>query len=423
MSHSSGAAMAGIGFSFMAGSRFGNQGEALLLKHSFLKGTTSRSDIRIARDIENSGAAVGVKVGREQMMISMMGDPDKLFSLGCDSLAESIMSLKTVDWNVLEIKTNYVAKELQSLPADKLITDQLHAAAFGQESSLGRPLYTSSSGNINGTALDAYLSGSLAAPGSLKFIGAGIPHEQLVTKAKILFGSIDISDHRTKSPSPYIGGQTSLKVDIPMTHVAVAIPGAAYGSEDYAASLVLKELLGVGSFNFNYLEAGLIGIMGVTYPSRAEDMAVSFAKSLTASYSEEEIKAAKTAVKTNMLLDLEDAQKCISLLASTADLTQDLDSIENVTAASVEAFKSRSPPSMVSSFLHSTQTLKTLMRPSTLLSRLLLALPRQYYLLTRISSAFSKSRSQFNSDGTKTAIGYGHILDCSCEYRGENILM
>ena len=102
----------------------------------------------------------------------------------------------------------------------------------------------------------------------------------------------------------------------------------------------------------------------------------------------------------NMLLDLEDPQKCISLLASTADLTQDFNSVENVTASSIEAFKSRSPPSMVSSSLHSTQTLKTLMRPSTYLSRLLLALPRQYYLLTRISSAFFKRRSQFNSDGT-----------------------
>lgn len=53
---------AAVGVAVGAGSRIGAVGDALLLKHLTFQGTTARSDIKLARDLEAIGVSVTSQV-------------------------------------------------------------------------------------------------------------------------------------------------------------------------------------------------------------------------------------------------------------------------------------------------------------------------------------------------------------------------
>ena len=347
ISKATGAASAAVGVSVMAGSRFGSEGQGLLLKHMAFKGTTSRSDIRLARDLEEAGVSVSSAVGRERFVLSASGEPGPVLSTGATAVADTLLSLKTVDWNVAEVKNEFVAKQLASVTPEQILEDKIHAAAFGEESALGQPLHTAGDGSVSGSALEAYLATAVAAPGSVTFVGAGgITHGDVVAQAEALFSGVSLGDPSRMLASPFVGGSASLKLALPVTRVAVAIQGATLGGEDYATSLVIKELLGPGGFAFSYSDAGLVGLAGSAEPPAAGALTESFAAALTSSYSDTAVAAAKTAVKTKMLFALEDAATCIGDLAAAGVSAGDIRAVDAVTAASVNAFTGKAAPAL-----------------------------------------------------------------------------
>ena len=339
---STGSASAAVAASVMAGSRFGSDGQALLLKHMAFKGTTSRSDIRLARDVEEAGISVGSDVGREQLVLSASGDPGAVLSTGTTAVAETLRSLKTVDWNLAEIKAEYVAKALRSITPEQMLVEKIHAAAFGEESPLGQPLYTADDDGVSGAALEAYLARAVAAPGAVTIVGAGgISHADVVAQAEALFGGFAVGDGAPAARSPFVGGYASHKLASSTTQVAVAIPGGALGSKEYAAALVLKELLGAGGFNFAYSDAGVVGIAGSAAPAAAGALVESFVATLTTPFADATVVDAKAAVKTKMLLALEDVTGAVGALASAGAAAGDIEAVDAVTASSIRALTTK----------------------------------------------------------------------------------
>lgn len=348
ISKETGSATSTVGVAVTAGSRFGSStgGEALLLKHLAFKGTTSRSDIKMARDLEGAGLSAGAAAGREQVLYTVAGMSagGALGSVGLEAVAEAVLSPKLVGWNVSEVCKESVAVELGSAAKDAqlLLVEKIHAAAFGEDAPLGAPYYAAADqGSI------ASYHSCLYTPSNMTLVGCGdLTHASLVDAAVALFPGDAAAAAPAPAPSsPYVGGSASLKAASPVTHVSLAFPGAAAGSPGYFSALVLAEALqaiagpSCSAFSLSYADTGLVGLYGCAPPSAAgalcEDMAA--ALNASASLDDARLAAAKMAVKTQLLVAAEDSASLAPGLASVG-AAADGSGVDAVTAAGVKAF-------------------------------------------------------------------------------------
>lgn len=338
VSKETGSAASSFGVSVGAGSRYGSAGEALLLKNLAFKGTGARSDIKLARDIEAAGLSVSAEAGREAVLFGATGAPDTLEE-GLEIVAESVLTPKLTGWHVAEVKDEGVAVELGLALSDPqvLLVEKLHEAAYGTGSPMGAPLYLAPECDAGG--LSAYLAG-LATPANMTLVGAGVAHADLKAAAEVLFPAAGGAAAPVPA-SPFVGGSAELKADSPLTHVAVALGGAAAGSDEYYAALVFKELLkapGAASFCVGYSDSGLVGLYGCSAPSGAGALTEAMVAALTASYSDAAVSAAKVAVKTQLAVGAEDSAALLSELAGPAASASGVD---KVTPASVKSFAAK----------------------------------------------------------------------------------
>jgi len=339
VSKETGSSNAAVGISVGAGSRFGSSGEALLLKHLAFKGTGSRSDIKMARDLEAAGLTAAAAGGRESIFYSVSGLAGSVSSAGLEAVAESVTDPKLVGWHVGEVAKESCAVELGNAASDAqlLLVEKIHEAAYGQGTPLGNSYYTKG----DGAGLGSYIQG-LYVPSNMTLVGAGLSHAALVEAAGALFPAATNSDAPVAA-SPVVGGTATLKADSPLTHVAVAFPGAAVGSKDYFTALVYRQAVcvaagpGVSAFSVSYTDSGLVGLYGCGVPSAAGALTEDMVKALNAPLSEADILASKTAVKTQLLVAAEDATALAPALASSG-AAADGSGIDSVTAKDVQAF-------------------------------------------------------------------------------------
>lgn len=118
VSKESGTGAASVGFAIGAGSRFGSQGEALTLKHLAFKGTSLRSDIKFARDLESAGLTPTASLGRQTLLFGLRGDAVGVSGEGLEALAEAVISPKLVGWHVSEVQAECVNAEINTVSKD-----------------------------------------------------------------------------------------------------------------------------------------------------------------------------------------------------------------------------------------------------------------------------------------------------------------
>eukprot|EP00614_Pseudopedinella_elastica_P005151 CAMPEP_0172597516 /NCGR_PEP_ID=MMETSP1068-20121228/17510_1 /TAXON_ID=35684 /ORGANISM="Pseudopedinella elastica, Strain CCMP716" /LENGTH=419 /DNA_ID=CAMNT_0013397061 /DNA_START=48 /DNA_END=1307 /DNA_ORIENTATION=- len=343
VSKENGSASAAVGVSIGAGSRFASAGEALLLKHMAFKGTTARSDIRLARDIEAAGLTVSSSCGRDAVLLGASG-PSPALAEGLEIVAESLLTPKLVGWHVDEVKKESVAVDLAAALKDPqvLLVEKLHEAAYGAGTPMGRALYAAPAAEAAGLA--AYLAG-LSSPANMTLVGAGLSHAELIAAAESLFPLSGAGGAVVVPASPFVGGSAELVADSPLTHVAIGLAGASSGSPDYYTALVLKQLLaapGAASFCVGYSDSGLVGLYGAAAPAAAGALAESMVAALKASYTDAQVAAAKLAVKTQLAVSAEDSAALLGELAGSAASAAGVD---KVTAAAVKAFAAKAAKS------------------------------------------------------------------------------
>ena len=118
VSKESGTGAASAGFAIGAGSRFGSQGEALTLKHLAFKGTSLRSDIKFARDLESAGLTPMASVGRQTLLFGLRGDAVGVSGEGLEALAEAVISPNLVGWHISEVQAECVNAEINTVSKD-----------------------------------------------------------------------------------------------------------------------------------------------------------------------------------------------------------------------------------------------------------------------------------------------------------------
>ncbi|KAG1693723.1 hypothetical protein DVH05_023124 [Phytophthora capsici] len=322
----------------------------LFAKMAF-RATANRSDLRLYRAIEAIGGVVNAQAGRDFVRYSVSVLPDQL-DAAAEILAETTLAPKFALYDVDEQK-KIVQAELEKITGDATasLIENVHSAAFYDDSTLGRSLATAENlKSLSPEALwayyDKYVNTSNAA-----LVGAGVAHNTLTDLANEYFGSLAKGIKASSTTAKYVGGETRVKKAAKFTHVAVALPTVGRESADFGASQVLRALLSLrlnnkkaSAFLSTYSDVGLFGLSGYAASSEAGLLVDSFAaelkKAASAPASKEELAAAKNTAAFEALEQYSTqagALGRLGLIATTGVVSKSpSELVEGVTAAKLQ---------------------------------------------------------------------------------------
>ena len=261
------------------------------------------------------------------------------------------------------------AEQTQSSLSDPstAVVDKLHQVAF--RNGLGNSLFASPE------ALDALKRADLQervdnffTSDRIAVVGTGVEHGELASLVEKSLANVKLSAASPAAPakSVYYGGEARIEAGPESAAIyAVAYPGASTSSSEYAASLVLKALLGgtkkvkwsassgvLGkvatestsstAFSYSYSDSGLLGFVVEGETGEIKDIvkkSIAALKSLASSVPAAALESAKKAA----VVDAEEALNRLGSLEAlgkqatggVAALT-DVSSISSVTAADVQ---------------------------------------------------------------------------------------
>ena len=326
-SQDAGGAVSSVALHLKAGSRYDElPGTAAVLGAMAFKASTRRSAAKTRRDIEGIGATVDARVSRETIVYSgawkrgalhgrcsscglplaaPVAQPENAPTLlyphptppgevlrdGASELAEvmaeSLTSPAFLSWEVSAASGDLSEALACPEPSAALLVD-LHAAAYGASSPLGRAVGGTAEGleALDAASLRGALGARLTAANAV-FSGVNLPHDELVDLAEAAFGVLPSGTGGSAGAggaAPSLeGGALATRSDSGRVLVGVGLAGAAAGVSARAAAAggILQVLLnGSGArgrgrlsalpgglsacaFSYSYADAGLMGLTGV----------------------------------------------------------------------------------------------------------------------------------------------------------------
>lgn len=237
----------------------GREGMAHFTEHMLFKGTTRRSAVQIAKEIDALGGVLNAQTAKEYTVYYtrvldeyLDKASDVLFDLFLDSL---------INPGEMEKEKKVVVQEIRMTEdtPDDYITD-LFAEAFFQKSTLGVPILGSveSVGSIGRNDVLDFMS-TLYAPSSIIVSGVGnLDHEHLVDLAATRFGGLkDVAmSGGAVAPRPEFSGKTRVFTrDIEQVHITMGTPGVSMVDDSRWAFIVLNTILGGSMSSMLFQEA------------------------------------------------------------------------------------------------------------------------------------------------------------------------
>lgn len=356
----------------------------LISRLAFVQRSTSKTGLRIVRDLDNVGAVGTSSTTRESIAFTATCLRPHL-KVCAEAIGDVAFSAAFTPWDVAEGR-DMLGHSLDATDDSARLADALYGAAFYDSETLGRPTLAPSEsvGALSGPALADFM-GSLTAPSNVVVAGVGVDHSELVSLAESICGHLPASAE-TVAASPaaqYVGGEARVRGASDKIAVSLAFP--APGVSQSAPFAVLAEVLGSGSqlfrhgrgkgngrlgqavpeggfvrkaaaFCSTHSDAGLVGITAEAFPDQTvpmmEFMAAAF-KGAASGVTDQECGAAKarlkmqiaTAKPNTVLGDL------AAQMLSEGQLSDRAQAIDAVTAADVAAAAQQAlaaPPSVAS---------------------------------------------------------------------------
>lgn len=217
----------------------------------------------------------------------------------------------------VEIETAYA----RSTP-DIAIVDEAHRVAF--HNGLGNSLFAPTTSKIDVAKVKNFAK-RIFTSGNIALIGSGIGHDQLTSLAES-FAALPSGAAVKSDPSKYYGGESRIEAESDLGHFLLAYEGAAHGTNQFAATQILRYVLGgdkfvkwspgaspfaqtaakisadtqISAFNLGYTDNGLFGVY-VTAPHKKVTAAVEAAteqlKAISSKISAEDYKRAVAQAK------------------------------------------------------------------------------------------------------------------------------
>ncbi|OQR86119.1 mitochondrial-processing peptidase subunit alpha [Achlya hypogyna] len=278
--------VATLGVTFNTGSRFEsdkNAGISLLASKMAFRATEARSDLALYRDIEAIGGSIASSVGRDYVNLSISVTPEHIDAAAA-ILAESVLAPRCAEWDVSIQKTKAeVDIELLQSNAAELLAEGIHAAAFYDNRTLGRTVYSKNVSALKAKDVRAFYDANVNA-GNMVLVGRGINQAALNDIANTHFSGVAASERSKPAAAHYVGGEHRVAAASPVSYVALGFSAGALSAQDKSVAHVLEHVLksriaGVSSaFRAIYADASLLGLSGVARPDEAAALVSSFIK-------------------------------------------------------------------------------------------------------------------------------------------------
>ncbi|MEM6901958.1 MAG: pitrilysin family protein [Pseudomonadota bacterium] len=358
-------------------------GAAHMLEHMVFKGTSSRSAVQIASEVEAVGGQMNAYTTRDTTAFYirlMAGD----LPMAVDVLTDLLLN-PTLDQEELDRERQVIIQEIgmtEDTP-DDLIHDLFQATAYPDQA-LGRPILGSRETvrSISRDDLRDYLQKNYAA-GRLVFSAAGdVDHDRLVEMVAAKLGDLPAPKGYDWAPANYQGGDHRRQDDLEQVHILFGFDSVGPKDDLFQASNVLSTLLGGGmssrlfqevrekrglvysvySFASPSIDSALFGIYAGTGPEQVGELVQVTCDELvklTADLTEEEIERAKAQARTGQMLALENAMSRADFWASQL-LTFDRPILPEEIMAEIEAVDHTQLVQLVRTMLASPLTLTAL---------------------------------------------------------------
>lgn len=306
-------------------------GVAHLLEHMAFKGTSRRSAMDIASEIENVGGEVNAATGMETTAYFSRVLKDD-WPLALDILAD-ILTDPVFDAAELE-KEKYVI--LQEIAAANDAPDDLVFELLGQAAFPGHPLGRSILGEAvrveryDARSIIKYRNKHYAAPRIVLAAAGHVDHHTLVEAAAKRFSSFRAGAAAEWTCPVFSGGFRSAERPLDQLHLVFGFSAPGYRDDRIYALQVLSSIMGGGmssrlfqelrekrglcysifSFASSYQDIGLLNVYAATSPENARDLsdvATDVMLSMTERVDETELQRAKAQLKAGLVMSLESA--------------------------------------------------------------------------------------------------------------------
>lgn len=218
-----------------------------MLEHMAFKGTTSRSALDIALEVERVGGHLNAYTAREQTCFFARVLKDDA-PLAVDILADILLN-PTFDGAEIAREQQVILQEIgqaEDTP-DDILFDHLQEAAYPGQA-FGRPILGSVK-HVKGFGADdlrSYLTDHYRGGRMVLAASGGIDHASLVALGEryctgFATGTARGEDQPVFAPKSYIESRP-----LEQAHIALAYDGMSYGHADYYAAQVLATALGGG---------------------------------------------------------------------------------------------------------------------------------------------------------------------------------
>jgi predicted Zn-dependent peptidase len=304
-------------------------GVAHLLEHMAFKGTTRRSSLDIAAEIEAVGGHLNAYTSREHTAYYAKVLKEDT-ALAVDILAD-ILQHSVFDPKELERERTVVLQEIGQAndTPDDIIFDLFQERAFPDQA-MGRPVLGRAEiiGRIPRDTVADYMRRHYSAPGMLLAAAGNVDHDVLVAHARSVFTHLPQERVGRSEPARYIGGDLREDRDLEQVHVALGFPGFSYADPDYYAASVVSSALGGGmssrlfqevrekrglvyaiySFTHAYSDGGLFGVYAGTGEDEVEELIPVLCdeiRRLGDGLDRAELERARAQLKAGLLMSLE----------------------------------------------------------------------------------------------------------------------
>ncbi|MEO1493629.1 MAG: pitrilysin family protein [Pseudomonadota bacterium] len=254
-----GLASAAIGIWVDVGARHetaDQNGIAHFLEHMAFKGTSRRSALQIAEEIEDVGGYLNAYTSRERTAYFarvLSGDVPLALDLLADILRDPILAE-----NEIETERGVILQEIgQTLDTpDDIIFDWLQETAFPDQAMgraiLGPPERVRAFGQPD---LRHFINLHYAPERMILSAAGGVDHDQILKLAEGLFGDMQSTRRNDGDRAHYAGGERREEKALEQAHFAMALESPGYQDDDFHAAQIASIALGGGMSSRLFQEA------------------------------------------------------------------------------------------------------------------------------------------------------------------------
>jgi predicted Zn-dependent peptidase len=311
-----------------------------VLEHMAFKGTSRRTALQIAEEVEAVGGYLNAYTSREATAYHARILKENL-PLAIDILAD-ILQNSTFDATEFEREQSVIVQEIGQTydTPDDIIFDYFQQTCYPSQP-MGRAILGTAEivRSLTPAQVKQYMKDHYGTR-QMVFAAAGnLDHQQIVDLVSEKFSSLPLDCPKDSTPATYSGGTFHHTRELEQTHLVLGVEGLPFGHPDYYVALILSAVLGGGmssrlfqevrekrglvysiySFNASYQDTGIFGIYAGTSPKQVGELLPvvyeelhRFPKTLEIS----EVNRAKAQLKAGLMMSLESTTSRCEQLAN-----------------------------------------------------------------------------------------------------------